>query len=155
MLILRSNRRELLCKNFAKFTGKYMCWNHFLVKLQYLKAYNFIKKGPQRKCFFFNFAKFWRTLTCRIFANGCLSHSTFFHKMAVIHESCNQKQPPEVFYKKIVLKKFAKFTVKYLYQSLFFNKVAGLRQIRPVIKHNDMTKTVYNYLIWLHLANTS
>ena len=54
----------------------------------------------------------------------------------MIHESCNQKQPPEVFYKKLVLKKFAKFTVKYLCQSLFFNKVAGLRQIGPVVKHN-------------------
>ena len=32
---------------------------------------------------------------------------------------------PEVFYKKGVLKNFAKFTGKHLYQSLFFNKVAG------------------------------
>ena len=31
----------------------------------------------------------------------------------------------EVFYKKGVIKNFAKFTGKYLYQSLFFNKVAG------------------------------
>ena len=37
-----------------------------------------------------------------------------------------QKQPPEVFYKKGVLKNFAKFTGKYLCQSLFFNKVAGV-----------------------------
>ena len=39
----------------------------------------------------------------------------------------NQKQSPEVFYKKGVLKNFAKFTGKHLCQSLFFNKVAGLR----------------------------
>ena len=32
-----------------------------------------------------------------------------------------------MFYKKAVLKNFAKFTGKHLYQSLFFNKVAGLR----------------------------
>ena len=38
-----------------------------------------------------------------------------------------QKQPPEVFYKKGVLKNFAKFTTKYLCQSLFFNKAAGVR----------------------------
>ena len=38
-----------------------------------------------------------------------------------------QKQPPEVFYEKDVLKTFAKFTGKHLCQSLFFNKVAGLR----------------------------
>ena len=29
-----------------------------------------------------------------------------------------QKQPPEVFYKKGILKNFAKFTEKHLYQSL-------------------------------------
>ena len=33
---------------------------------------------------------------------------------------------PEVFCKKGVLRNFAKFTGKYLCQSLFFNKVAGL-----------------------------
>ena len=36
-----------------------------------------------------------------------------------------QKQPPKVFYKKDVLKNFAKFTGKHLCQSLFFNKVTG------------------------------
>ena len=34
---------------------------------------------------------------------------------------------PEVFYKKGVLKKLAKFTGKHLSQGLLFNKVAGLR----------------------------
>ena len=38
-----------------------------------------------------------------------------------------QKHSPEVFGKKWVLKYFAKFTRKPLYQSLFLNKVAGLR----------------------------
>ena len=33
----------------------------------------------------------------------------------------------QVFYKKDVLKNFAKFTGKHLSQSLFLNKVAGLR----------------------------
>ena len=37
-----------------------------------------------------------------------------------------QKQPPEVFFEKGVLRNFAKFTGKYLCQSLFFNYVAGL-----------------------------
>ena len=35
--------------------------------------------------------------------------------------------PPELFYKKGVLKNFTKFTAKHLCQSLFCNKVAGLR----------------------------
>ena len=37
------------------------------------------------------------------------------------------KQPPEVLCKKGVLTNFTKFTGKHLCQSLFFNKVAGLR----------------------------
>ena len=38
-----------------------------------------------------------------------------------------QKQPPEVFYKKGVIRNVAKFTGKHLCQSLSFNKVAALR----------------------------
>ena len=38
-----------------------------------------------------------------------------------------QKQPPEMFYKKGVLRNLAKFTGEHLCQSLLFNKVAGLR----------------------------
>ena len=34
---------------------------------------------------------------------------------------------PEAFYEKVVLRNFAKFTGKHVYQSLFFNNVAGLR----------------------------
>ena len=44
-----------------------------------------------------------------------------------IHFGEDQKQPPKVFCKKAVLRNFAKFAGKHLYQSLFFNKVAGLR----------------------------
>ena len=36
-----------------------------------------------------------------------------------------EEQPPEVFFKKVVLTNFAKFTGKHLCQILFFNKVAG------------------------------
>ena len=39
-----------------------------------------------------------------------------------------QKQPPEVFCKKGVLKNFANFTGKHPCWSLFFNEVAGLHQ---------------------------
>ena len=48
------------------------------------------------------------------------------------HRMCSmQKQTPEVFCKKVVLKNFAKFTGKHLCQSLFFNKVADLRPATP------------------------
>ena len=43
------------------------------------------------------------------------------------HLDTLKKQPPEVFCKKGGLRNFAKFTGKNLCQSLFFNKVAGLR----------------------------
>ena len=39
---------------------------------------------------------------------------------------------PEMFCKKGVLKKFAKFAGKYLCQSLFFNKVSGLKALAQV-----------------------
>ena len=42
------------------------------------------------------------------------------------HTLYKQKQPPEVFYQKSVLRDFTKFTGKHLCQSLSFNKVAGL-----------------------------
>ena len=38
-----------------------------------------------------------------------------------------QNSRPKVFYRKGVLRNFAKFTGKHLWQSLFFNKVAVLR----------------------------
>ena len=38
-----------------------------------------------------------------------------------------KKQPPDEFYKKRVLKIFAKLTGKHFCQNLFFSKIAGLR----------------------------
>ena len=46
------------------------------------------------------------------------------------YREASQKHPPEVFCEKGVLKNFAKFTGKYLSQSLFFNKVAGLKSAK-------------------------
>ena len=50
--------------------------------------------------------------------------------MEIFHQTVSalpfQRLPPEVFYKKGVLKNFAKLTGKHLYGRLFFNKVAGL-----------------------------
>ena len=50
-----------------------------------------------------------------------------------------QKQPPEVFCNKGVLRNFAKFAGKNLCQSLFFNNIAGLRpQTRHFIKKETL-----------------
>ena len=65
---------------------------------------------------------------------------------------------PEVFYKKGVLKKLAKFTGKHLSQGLLFNKVAGLR-LATLLKMRlwDMCFPVNfaNFLRTLFLKNTS
>ena len=56
---------------------------------------------------------------------SCNSHKQYFSKSRFL--DIQQKQPPEVLFKKGVLRNFAKFTGKHLCQSFFFNKVAGLR----------------------------
>ena len=54
-----------------------------------------------------------------------LSHIFIFRTNPFFLVCICEKQPPEVFCKKGVLRDFAKFTRKHLCQSLFFNKVAG------------------------------
>ena len=48
-----------IVKSFAIFTGKHLCWNLFLIKLQ--GALNFIKKRFRHRCFPVNIAKFFST----------------------------------------------------------------------------------------------
>ena len=59
-------------------------------------------------------------------------------------KSPGQKQSPEVFYKKVVLRNFAKFTGKHLFQRLFLNKVAGLRPQDVKIILHDKRKQYEN-----------
>ena len=62
----------------------------------------------------------------------------------VLRKTCqeNQKQPPEVFHKKIVfLKNFTTFAGKF--QSLFFKKVAGLRLLLLRNTNGRLLLTVY------------
>ena len=67
-----------------------------------------------------------------------------------------QKQPPEVFCKKSVLRNFVKFTEKQLCQSLFFNKVAGLRpQSVTLFKKRTMTMVLSWCLRTTFLQNIS
>ena len=46
----------------------------------------------------------------------------------------NRSSRPDVFCKKVALRNFAKFTGKHLCQSLFFDKVAGLRTVTSLKK---------------------
>ena len=60
-------------------------------------------------------------ILCPIFSLGFLKAYQYQYFLISL-----QQQPPEVFCKKNVLRTFAKFTGKHMYQGLF-NKVAGLR----------------------------
>ena len=65
--INRSNHSEVFCKkgalkNFGKFTGKYMYWSLFLLKLQ---AWNLIKQRPQCKCFLWVVRNFIEHTFCK------------------------------------------------------------------------------------------
>ena len=65
---------------------------------------------------------------------------------------------PEVFCKKVVLRNFAKFTGKHLCQSIFFNKVAGLRAANLFKKrlwHRCFPMNFVKFLRAPFLQNTS
>ena len=60
-----SGRSHMLFKigvleNLANFTGRHLCWSHFLIKMlcSDLQLCNFIKKRLLRRCFPLKFAKF-------------------------------------------------------------------------------------------------
>ena len=63
----------------------------------------------------------------RVFQENCLITDEFRNDPGSLdlNFAKRQKQPLEVFYKKVVFESFAKFTGKHLCQGLFFNKVAG------------------------------
>ena len=85
-------------------------------------------------------------------------------KSALLRIGALQKQPPEVFCKKGVLRNFSKFPGKDLCQSLFFNKVVGLRPptlLKKRLYHNCFpvhfekflrTPFLTEHLRWLLLA---
>ena len=61
--LLRSSRPEMFCKkgvlrNFAKFSGKYLCLSLFFNKVTGLKPANLLKKRLWHRCFPMNFMKF-------------------------------------------------------------------------------------------------
>lgn len=66
-----------------------------------------------------------------------------------------QKQPPEVFYNKDVLKNFAKVTRKHLLRSLFLNKAASWNFIKKAVQHSCFSVIFAKYLKTPALKNTS
>ena len=80
-----------------------------------------------------NAVAFLLSFLATLFLLTCMYLFPFYTKQTYITQveekrvKKKEKRSPEVFCKKGVLKSFAKFPGKHLCQSLFFNKVAGLR----------------------------
>ena len=58
---LRCSVRKDVLRNFAKFTGKYLCQSLFFNKVAGLRPATLLKKRLWHKCSPMNFAKFLRT----------------------------------------------------------------------------------------------
>ena len=67
-----------------------------------------------------------------------------------------QKPPPEVFCDKGILKNFAKFTGKHLFQSLFFNKVTDhfAKTLRTPFSQNTSGRLLLNASLNLILSSS-
>ena len=102
----RSSRPEMfskkgVLKNLAKFTGKHL----------FLRPATLFKKVTLAQVFSCEFCK--------------ISKNNFFHRTPPVATSGRNSHPnrnshPEMFYKKVVPKMFAKLTGKYLCRSFFF-----------------------------------
>ena len=57
----RCSVRKGVLRNFAKFTGKYLCQSLFFNKVASLRPATLLKKRLCRSCFPVNFSKFLRT----------------------------------------------------------------------------------------------
>ena len=112
----RSSRPEVfLAKGVLKicsiFTGK--CWGVISIKL----LCNFNETTLRHGCSPVNLLHIFATYFPRNASGWLLLH--IFKRLNL----STKKQPPEMFYKKVVLRNFPKFKWKHLRQSLFFNKV--------------------------------
>ena len=69
--------------------------------------------------------------------------------MKFLSSNCkHQKQPPEVFFQKGVLKNFPIFTGKHLCHSLFYNKVVGLKPetlLKRILWHRCFSVNLRNF----------
>ena len=73
-------------KNFAKFTGKHLCRNHFFYKVAGLRPATFLKKRFGHMCFPVNFVKFLRSSFYRTHSSGCLE----LYQKALVEFSCEK-----------------------------------------------------------------
>ena len=72
--------------------------------------------------------------------------ATFISWQFLSKSRSDRSSRPEVFCKNGVLRNFAKFTRKHLCQSLFFNKIAGLRP--AILLKRDSGTGVFLWVLW-------
>ena len=101
-------------KNFAKFTGKFLCQSLVFNKVAGLRPVTLLKKRLWHRCFSVNFSKFLRTLFLQN-----TSGRLFLFLLIVDHPTVNNKKPPEVLYKKGALINFVISAGEHLCCSLF------------------------------------
>ena len=84
--------------------------------------------GLHRWFFLIILAKFFKAPFYKAPPGNCFYISLVLCLRCFTFLAINESSRPELFCKKGVLRKFAKFTGKHLCQSLFFDKIADLRQ---------------------------
>ena len=78
-----------------------------------------------------------KTLRNSLFPVNFIFYSELFQFLCILVEGYQYRSSrPDVLFKKVVLKGLSKFIGKHLCQSLFFNKVAGLRPATKIKKGN-------------------
>ena len=125
----------MIDESFVAFFKSECNARHFLA----FSKFSFLYSQP---CFYFFNSYFSFQILFFLLSSFQLSKIITFSLPAFLVNVCNikknysqslqtkkfqsQKQPPEVFYEKRVLKNFVKSSRKYLSYNLFFNEVAGL-----------------------------
>ena len=126
----RNSRPEVFCekgvlRNFAKFTGKHLCHGLFFNKVADPKT--LFLQNTSRGCFWTNNDLFNTKFSSKIsVCENMYAYLNLHFTWDDIYRSCHRR----CFVKKGVLRNFAKFTGKHMWQSLFFSKVAGRNFIK-------------------------
>ena len=153
----------LIAANTKKRNGVYCCVIHetkYIVDIL-CTAITFLNNEINlymKKCFFQTYAtSIFHFFEKLFYYYDCKLWNIYKNTCAFIFLLWNQKQPPEVFYQKVVLKNFATFTGKHLCWNLFLIK---LQAFRPDSKKDFNTgvflwilRNFEEHLFWRTSAN--
>ena len=145
-------------KNFPEITGNHLCWSHILVKLQacsgmQIKISKYKKTPTQVFCeiceIFKNtyFEKHLRTTASKLLFREkphWLNKMRFIDIANTFHKDRSSR--PKLFCKNVVFKKFTKFTIKQLCQSLVLKKAAFHGVINERLLHRYFPMSFTRFL---------